>query len=107
MILFASRFAAMTVTHNKSFSTPTEIAAEGERIYAERYKQDYEIKHPGKFVAVDVTTGEAYLAEFPEEAIQSAQAKAPKGLFHLIKIGAPGAFRVSYSATNARSNWLF
>ena len=97
----------MTITQNKAFSSPTEIAAEGERIYAEKYKQDYETKHPGKFVAIDVTSGEAYLAEFPEEAIQSAQAKSPTGLFHLIKIGAQGAFRVSYSATNARSNWLF
>ncbi len=92
----------------KNFTRPQEIVEAGEKIYAEKYKQDYERNHPGKFAAVDVLTGAAYVAEFPEDALQQAREKAPTGLFHLIKIGSPGAFRVSYnSPANANSNWLF
>jgi len=79
-------------------SDPAAVAELGERIYQERYKEQYEEKHHGKFVAIDITSGEAYLGETSDEALQKAKEHNEKGLFHLIRVGFPGAFRVSYTA---------
>ncbi len=92
---------------NMPISNPQDIADAGERIYSEKYKEEFEKKHSGKFVAIDVITEEAYIAEQPEEALDAARKASPKGYFHLIKVGSPGAFRVGYISNNARSERLF
>ena len=83
---------------NYSLSNPEAIAQRGEELYQEKYKDKYEPGHADEFLAVDVTTGQAYLAQTSEEALQKARNQSPTGLFHLIQIGQPGAFRVSYTA---------
>jgi hypothetical protein len=75
---------------------PEAIAELGERIYADRYKDEYESRYPGWFVAIEVNSGEAYPAEVPEKALELGMAAAPEGLFHLIKVGSSGAFRVHF-----------
>ncbi len=83
-------------------SDPRAVAELAEQIYHDRYKADYEVRYHGWFVVIDVTTGNAYLAPAPTAAVQQAQRAAPNGLFHLIRVGEPGAFRVSYRRdTNA------
>ena len=89
-----------------AISNPKEAAEHGERIYNEKYKAAFEAEHYGKFVAVDVTTEQAYVADSPEGAIDLARKANPKGIFHLVKAGSTGAFRVSYSS-NANLDWLF
>lgn len=81
---------------------PQEAADKGLAIYRERYQHDYEQRFLGKFVAIDISTGEAWIADTPEEALGIAQGKNPTGFFHLIKIGAAGVFRVSYTQHDAR-----
>ena len=73
--------------------TPEKIADAGERLYAERHKAGLEAANRGEFVAIDVLAGSVYVARFPEEALTEARAKAPGGIFHLIRIGAPSAYR--------------
>ncbi len=79
--------------------TPDKIAEEGERIYAQRHRAELENEHRGHFVAIDVLSGNAYVAEFPEQALEKARARAANGIFHLIRIGAPGAFKVSFGSS--------
>jgi hypothetical protein len=81
--------------HARVLDTPDKIADAGEQLYADRYKDALESDHRGHFVAIDVLTGEAYVAEYPEQALQKARSEAPNGVFHLIRVGAPGAFKVS------------
>ena len=85
---------------------PREVAEKGEAIYADKFRENYEPEKDGQFVAIDVLTEEAYVAPQPEEALDLARREAPDGIFHLIKIGSEGAFRVSYT-TNASSDWVF
>jgi len=87
-------------------SSPKELAERGEKIYLEKYKAEFETRYPGKFVAIDVGTAKTYVADTPEEAVQQARKDSPKGFFHLIKVGATGAFRVSYT-NNAALDWIF
>lgn len=78
-------------------SNPKAAAELGEKIYQDLYKEQYEQEHQGKFVAIDVTSEKAYLDDAPEKVLESARKASPVGIFHLIKVGFPGAFRVSYS----------
>jgi len=87
-------------------SNPKAIAERGEQIYLQTYKNAFESEHPGKFVAIDVKTEKAYIADTPMDAFEAARKDAPNGLFHLIKVGARGAFRVSYT-NNATMDWIF
>lgn len=82
----------------KVLDSPDKIAEEGQRLYEERHKADLEQNHRGEYVAIDVLTGNAYVAKFPEQAIEEARKQAPHGVLHLIRIGAPGAFKVSFGS---------
>jgi hypothetical protein len=73
-------------------SNPQQIAELGETIYQAKYQTEYEAEHEGKFVAIEIHSSEAYLGDTPEEVLTLAREKAPYGIFHLIKIGSPGAF---------------
>jgi hypothetical protein len=92
---------------NHSLANPKAVAEAGERIYQEKNQKQFEAEaeNIGKFLVVDVVAEEAYIGDSPELALNLAKKKAPRGVFHLIKIGFPGAFRVSYS--NAAPDWLF
>ena len=90
-----------------SILNPQEAAESGERIYQKKYKQDYEQKYLGKFVAIEINSENAFIADQPEQALEKARTAVPAGVFHLIKVGASGAFRISYSCDYARSERLF
>lgn len=86
---------------------PQTIADRGAQIYAAKYQQAYEANYPGQYAAIDVETEEAFVKPTPEEALREAQAKSPRSMFHLIKIGAAGVFRVGYSASGVRrGDWI-
>jgi hypothetical protein len=90
------------------FLSPKAIVDRGEAIYNTNYRQQYEREHPGEFVVIEITSARAFLGQTPEGALKEAQAAIPKGFFHIIKIGEPGAFQVSHSTvTNADVDWLF
>jgi hypothetical protein len=83
------------------FLDAAKVAETGERIYRERYQQEYEANHQGEFVAVDVADGRAYLSTTLREAVEKGRAADPEGLFHVIRIGFPsvydGGFRMTMS----------
>lgn len=87
-------------------SNPKAAADLGEKIYRDRYKEQYEREHPGMFVAINVLTEAAFLSPTPEGALDSAYAAAPDGIFHLIQVGQAGAFRVSHSQSSSM-DWVF
>jgi hypothetical protein len=37
-------------------TNPQQVAEAGQKIYQDRYQQEYERLHPGKFLAIDVNT---------------------------------------------------
>jgi hypothetical protein len=87
-------------------TNPQEIATVGQRIYDDQYRSTYENKYPGQFVAIEVDSKDAFVDALPEKAIEAGRKKYPHGLFHLIKIGAAGAFKVSYTSDAGR-DWIF
>jgi hypothetical protein len=87
--------------------TPQAIAEKGEKIYREKYQEEYERRYLNKFVAIDITTGKAFVADSPTQAILEArQGEQGGGPFHVIKIGSPGVYRVGYTTPN-HHDWIF
>ncbi len=85
--------------------TPQEITERGAALYRERFQREFELAHPGQYLAIDVTTEAAFVADLPEEAMKLAQSANPKGFFHLVRIGSPGVYRVGYTQSNR--GWIF
>ena len=95
-------------TMNPQMTNPQQVAETGQKIYQARYQQEYERLHSGKFVAIDVKSETPYIGDTASDALQTALAASPRGVFHLIKIGSPGAFKVSYSPKpDANVDWNF
>lgn len=90
-----------------NLTNPKAIAHAGEEIYLEKFKNEYEEIHVGKFVAINVIAETATLADTPEAALESARAADPKGVFHLIRVGFPSAFQISYGIPQTSPDWLF
>jgi hypothetical protein len=67
------------------------LARKGERIYRTRLKRLLEPQHNGQYVAIEVESGDYFLGESAVAALKEAEARYPKGKFHLIKIGYPAA----------------
>ena len=87
-------------------AAPQFIAQKGESIYKEKFQQKYEKEYLGKFVAIDIDSEQAFVADSPVEAIEQVQKANPTGYFHLIKVGSPGVYRVGYTS-EPHGDWLF
>lgn len=83
-----------------------EIAERGTKIYDRKYRADYEKKWRGRFAAIDINSEDAYVADFPEQALSTAKATAPHGIFFLVRIGSRGAFRTSRLVAHAHSRGI-
>ena len=74
---------------------PKQLAEKGYAIYKQKYRQEYEQLYPSKFVAIDLSTEKAYVADTPEGAVELLQKENPQAVFHLIKVGAQEVFRAA------------
>ena len=87
-------------------STPTKIAEAANKIYQENFQETYEISHKGKYVAIDIRSGLAHLGDSSDDALEKARKDAPHGVFHLIRVGSPAAFKAT-RFTEHQDDWLW
>jgi hypothetical protein len=65
-----------------------EIVEKGNGIYKAKYKRDCERRYFGQYIAVDVETGDGFIAPSAAAAIRNGQSAGKQGaLFRLIRIG--------------------
>lgn len=88
----------MTKMPGKHTPAPStqDIAHRGEAIYKEKYQANFEQSHNGKFVAINVNSGEVTVADTGEDAIRIALEKDANGLFHLIRVGHRAPFEAGW-----------
>jgi hypothetical protein len=68
-----------------------EIVEKGDGIYRAKYKRDCQQRYFGHYIAIDVQTGDGFIAASAAAAIASGQsAGKPGALFRLIRIGYKG-----------------
>ncbi len=90
------------------YSDPKAIVEAGEAIYKELYQEKYEKDHLGRFVAINILTKRATLSDSASDALVKAKKDEPNGVFHLIRVGFPGAFQLSryQSAATAQKSLI-
>lgn len=63
-----------------------KIATEGAKIYAS-IRANYDPKEKGRFLAIDIDTKKAYLADTSAEAVTAARKNHPNKIFYVVKVG--------------------
>lgn len=69
------------------------IAERGETLYREVLKSRLEPQENGKFIAIDIESGEYFLGDDALTAMTAAHEKYPAKLFHLMRVGFSAAFQ--------------
>jgi hypothetical protein len=74
--------------------TAEEVAARGEALYEQRIRAQVEAAHPGKFVVVDIETGDYEIDADDLAATKRALGKRPDAVLYGLRIGSPTAYRL-------------
>ncbi len=83
--------------------TPEEVHSRGEAIYEQQIRTKVEPQHKGKFLVLDVETGEYEIDEDDLKATKRALAKRPGAVLYGLRIGYPTAYRLGgHLATDER-----
>jgi hypothetical protein len=81
---------------------PTRLAELGEKLYQERFKDQYAPEHTGEVLAIDVESESAYLGKSALEALLAGEAAHRGGFFHVVKIGGPGVYQMGFGRSTSR-----
>ncbi len=71
-----------------------EIIRRGRDLYEREIREKVENQHPGKFLVVDVITGEYEVAEDDLAASDRAIARNPDAILYGLRIGERAAYRI-------------
>lgn len=74
--------------------TSEQIVELGEEIYAQKLLDQLEPQHDGKFLALDVETGEYELDEDKLAAIDRARSKRADAPLYILRVGHPTAVKL-------------
>ena len=85
---------------------PDEIVKRGEEIYEEKLKASLEPSNNGKFVAIEVISGDYFVGDTIIEALEKGRTAYPDKLFHTIKIGFKGIYKMSSCIKSFSYGWL-
>ncbi|MCH7576953.1 MAG: hypothetical protein IH822_04060 [Chloroflexi bacterium] len=71
-----------------------EVAERGEAIYEQEIRTDVESEHRGKYLVLDIGTGEYEIDEDDLIATKRIMAKCPDAVLYGLRIGYPAAYRL-------------
>ena len=74
--------------------SPEEVEFRGEEIYEQQIRRKVEAGNKGKFVVIDIETGEYEMDGDELAAIQRAKAKRPRGIRFVKRVGYASAHRI-------------
>lgn len=74
--------------------TAQEVEIRGERIYQQQIRVQVEPKGKGKFLVVDIETGDYEVDQSDLAATKRALAKRPDAVLYGLRIGYPTAYRL-------------
>lgn len=76
--------------------TMEEVAARGEAIYAEQLRGQVEAGNHGKFLALDIETGDYEIDAEDLQATLRMLSKPPAAVLHGLRIGYTSAYRLGW-----------
>lgn len=74
---------------------PDEVESRGEEIHERQIRQNVEAGNKGKFVVIDIVTGEYEVDEDDLQATKRALAKRSDAVLYGLRIGYPTAYNLS------------
>jgi hypothetical protein len=74
--------------------SPEEVEARGEALYAERLRAQVEAENKGKFLVIDIETGDYEIDADDLMATRRVLAKRPAAVLYGLRIGHPTAYRL-------------
>jgi len=74
--------------------TPEEVESHGEAIYARRIRDKVDAEHRGKFLVIDIETGDYEIGADDLAATQQLLATHPNAVIYGLRIGYPAAYRI-------------
>ena len=74
--------------------TSEEIARRGQALYEERLRGIVDARDRGKFLVVDIESGEYEIDVDELAALQRAKRKNPDAALYILRIGYPAAYRI-------------
>jgi len=81
--------------------TAQEVARRGKVLYERHIRPEVEHEHEGRFLVMDVESGEYALADDELAAFDLARKKTPEGVLYLIRVGRLAAHRLGAGAPRA------
>ena len=72
--------------------SPQEVESRGEEIYQQQIRKNIEAGNKGKFVVIDIRTGEYEVDEDDLRATKRALSKNPDAVLYGLRIGYPAAY---------------
>ena len=81
-----------------------EIAERGQALYDRDIRDKLDASTRGKFLVLDIETGEYEIDADERAALKRAQAKHPDAALYLLRIGQPTAYRLGRKAAAASSS---
>lgn len=79
----------------QTITDPEAFARKAEAIYKRKYRSRFEPRYHGRIVAIDVTSGEAFLGATEREAFDKARKKHPDRVFFFLRVGYRAAHRIT------------
>jgi hypothetical protein len=83
--------------------TNEEIGVIGRQIYAEQLRDKVEGEHRGKFLVLDIESGDFEIDQRHIEAARRLQQRRPDGTLYGLRIGHAAAYRVGGSILPSQS----
>lgn len=71
-----------------------EIVRRGQELYERDIRARVEPEHKGKFLVIDIETGEYEIAPTAIEAIRRSKAKHPDPALYILRVGYPAAYKL-------------
>ena len=87
-----------------NLNNPNEVSEAGKRIYDSRYREEFEEKYWGQFVAINVIDGSATLGQSPSSTLFEAKENQADGFFHLMRVGHATAYELKTPQHYGRTN---
>lgn len=86
--------------------TPQEIESRGEAIYVRQIRDKVNPKHKGKFVVIDIETGEYEVNEDDLAATKRLLTNCPNAVIYGLRIGFPTAYRIGSGFCNPSPQYV-
>ena len=82
--------------------TSEETARRGQALYEERLRAEVDARDRGKFLVLDIETGEYEIDVDELAALQRAKRKNPDAVLYILRVGYPAAYRIGRSFARPR-----